>query len=92
MCLLITETVQLLLLTYVYVLVYLSVIQVAKTAKMRFRFHYYSKWCESVPKRNMTNSCDFVTHRGSDGVVCEAWPKEKQSLEGNFLHEDTNLA
>ena len=28
----------------------------------------------------------------SDGVVCEAWPKEKQSLGGNFLHEDTNFA
>ena len=28
----------------------------------------------------------------SDGVVCGARPKEKQSLGGNFLHEDTNLA
>ena len=28
----------------------------------------------------------------SDGQVCEAWPKEKQSVRGKFLREDTNLA
>ena len=26
----------------------------------------------------------------SGGEVCEAWPKAKQSLGGNFLHKDTN--
>ena len=58
-CLLITETVQLLLLTYVYVLVYLGVNQLAKTVKIRRRFHYYDIWCESVPKCD--KSCAATT-------------------------------
>lgn len=53
--------------------------------------HKNIKPLDGPSKKGQRVSISF-NGRWSDGAVCEAWPKEMQSLGGNFLRDDTNLA
>ena len=75
----------------------------SKKNEVSIQWKTHDKWhnCRQRVKRKNIKLLDgplkkgqrisiLFNRRWSDGEVCEAWPKENQSLGGNFLREDIN--